>query len=364
MECVSTMTSLPVREKPLLDRFRRPMTSLRISVTDRCNLRCRYCMPEDEYAWVERKELLTFEEIAALTEAFTSLGVRRVRLTGGEPLLRHDLARLIRMLARTPLVEDLALTTNGILLARSVEALRDAGLKRVTISLDSLDPIRFRAIARSNAHAAVIEGIEAAVRGRFESVKINAVVMRGINDDEIEALLEFGCERNVEVRFIEYMDVGGATRWTMDQVVTRDEILSRIERRFGPVVPVIPARESDRRQDGRSKAPADRFALQDGTVFGVISSTSQPFCGSCDRSRLTPDGVWLLCLYASSGIDLKSPLRDGAPTEAIARMIEQAWTARSDRGAEDRKALAARGILFRAEELRKNPRLEMHTRGG
>lgn len=337
------------------------MRSLRISVTDRCNLRCRYCMPEDEYAWVQRQEILTFEEIAALVEIFTSLGVQRLRLTGGEPLLRHDLGRLVKMLAQNALAEDLALTTNGILLARMAAPLRNAGLKRVTVSLDSLDPERFRSLTRSSAHRAVLEGIDEALRCGFESVKINTVVMRGVNDDEIPALVEFGCEKGIEVRFIEYMDVGGATRWSMDAVVTRAEILASIERRFGAVTPADPPAEG---AGGLAKAPADRFVLPDGSAFGVISSTSQPFCGSCDRSRITPDGLWLTCLYAAGGLDLKTPLRNGAPHEEIARIVREAWGARSDRGAEERKALADRGILFGAEELRKNPRLEMHTRGG
>lgn len=353
------MPSPAFEAKPLLDRFHRPLRSLRISVTDRCNLRCRYCMPEDEYAWVERKEILTFEEIAALVEIFTSLGVRRLRLTGGEPLLRHDLVRLVGMLAQIALVEDLALTTNGILLARSAGPLREAGLKRVTVSLDSLDPERFRSLTRSGAHRAVLAGIDEAQRCGFESVKINTVVMRGVNDDEIPALVDFGRGKGIEVRFIEYMDVGGATRWSMDDVVTRAEILATIERCFGPVTPADPPADG-----ALAKAPADRYALPDGTTFGVISSTSQPFCGSCDRSRITPDGLWLTCLYASGGLDLKAPLRNGTPHEKIAGIVREAWSSRADRGAEERKALADRGILFGAEELRKNPRLEMHTRGG
>lgn len=361
MELVPTMPNPVCETKPLLDRFHRPMRSLRISVTDRCNLRCRYCMPEDEYAWVERREILTFEEIAALVEIFTSLGVRRLRLTGGEPLLRHDLGRLVRMLAQNALVEDLALTTNGILLARSAAALRDAGLKRVTVSLDSLDPQRFRSLTRSGAHRAVLEGIDEAQRCGFESVKINTVVMRGVNDDEIPALVDFGREKGIEVRFIEYMDVGGATRWSMDQVVTRADILATLERCFGPATPVNPPIDG---ANGLAKAPADRYVLPDGTSFGVISSTSQPFCGSCDRSRITPDGLWLTCLYAAGGLDLKTPLRNGEPHQEIARTVREAWGARTDRGAEERKAIAGRGILFGAEELRKNPRLEMHTRGG
>ncbi|MDE3181208.1 MAG: GTP 3',8-cyclase MoaA [Acidobacteriota bacterium] len=346
----------------VLDTFERPMRSLRVSVTDRCNLRCLYCMPEDDYVWVEREEILTFEEIVAAAEIFTSLGVRRLRITGGEPLLRHNLAVLIEKLAQNPRLEDIALTTNGIMLGRMARPLRDAGLNRVTVSLDTLDPGRFRSLTKSGAHSAVIEGIREALKSGFECVKINAVLMRGFNDDEIPALLEFSRHEGAEIRFIEYMDVGGATRWSMNGVVTRDEILAIIERRFGQATPVHDA--ADRRAGGVAKAPADRFRLADGTVFGIISSTSLPFCGSCDRSRLTPDGVWLLCLYARDGINLKALLRGGTPAGEIAQTIEKTWKLRSDRGAEERKLAPNRGALFQAEELRKDLHLEMHTRGG
>lgn len=341
------------------------MRSLRISVTDRCNLRCHYCMPEDEYAWVEREEILTFEEISTITKIFTALGVRRLRLTGGEPLLRHNLPRLVEMLAANPILEDLALTTNGVLLGRMAQPLRNAGLKRVTISLDTLRPDRFHALTRSTAHGAVLEGIDEALRCGFDSVKINTVAMRGVNDDEVAALLEFSRGKGAEIRFIEYMDVGGATRWSMEEVVTRAEILKIIEQNFGSVTPVGPvAQEANSNGGGRSKAPADRFKLADGTAFGIISSTSQPFCGTCDRSRLTPDGVWLLCLYALGGINLKALLRNGTMPADIAQIIETTWQRRNDRGAEERKLLPERGIFFRADELRRDLHLEMHTRGG
>lgn len=361
-------SSFPEHQNPVLDLLRRPMRSLRVSVTDRCNLRCRYCMPEDDYAWVDRRAILTFEEISDLTAIFTSLGVRRLRLTGGEPLLRHGLADLVRTLSENPLLDDLALTTNGILLGRMARALHDAGLQRVTISLDTLSPERFRALARSTAHAAVLEGIDEAVRCGFRGVKINTVVMRGVNDDEIPALIEFGREKGLEIRFIEYMDVGGATQWSMKDVVTRAEILRIIENQFGEVAPVVPAPaeilEAQSGRRGAAKAPADRFQLADGTIFGIISSTSQPFCRSCDRSRLTPDGVWLLCLYALNGLNLKALLRNGTPHTEIAQIIAAAWRDRADRGAEERKLEPERGAFFSAQELRKDPHLEMHTRGG
>src|SRR2546422_890919 len=201
------------------DRFGRPLRSLRISVTDRCNMRCRYCMPEDEYVWLPRESILTFEEIERLVRVFSGLGVDKVRLTGGEPLLRHELATLVAMLDRVPGLKDLALTTNGLLLAREAEALRRAGLARVTVSLDTLRPARMREFAKSTRHDDVVAGIQAARQVGFRHLKLNTVVVRGFNDDELADLIEFGRSHDAEVRFIEYMDVGGATRWTTDQVV-------------------------------------------------------------------------------------------------------------------------------------------------
>ena len=198
---------------PVLDTFARPLRTLRVSVTDRCNLRCEYCMPQEDYVWLEREELLSFEEIATLARLFSSVGVNKIRLTGGEPLLRRDLDRLIAMLVANSDVRDLALTTNGVKLAQQAKALRDAGLRRITVSLDTLRPDRFTALTRRAGHARVIEGIAAAAGAGFESVKINAVVMRDFNDDELIDLIEFGSGYNAEVRFIEYMDVGGATQW-------------------------------------------------------------------------------------------------------------------------------------------------------
>jgi GTP 3',8-cyclase len=344
------------------DALDRPMRSLRISVTDRCNLRCQYCMPEDEYVWVEREQILSFEEIATLTRIFAGLGVERIRLTGGEPLLRHNLTRLVRMLSNEPEIRDLALTTNGVLLARQARALKEAGLRRITISLDTLRPDRFRALTRSSTHSEVLAGIAAAQEAGFRTIKINAVIMRGVNEDEIPDLIEFGREMEAEVRFIEYMDVGGATRWSMGKVVAREEILNQVKRYFGPVRSVED--DSARDDSDRSKAPAQRFLLQDGTTFGIIASTSQPFCRTCDRSRLTTDGMWLLCLYTEHGIDLKALLRGGAPREEILEVVRSAWAARNDRGAEQRKQLSSRGILVPVEQLRQNPHREMHTRGG
>jgi cyclic pyranopterin phosphate synthase len=337
-----------------LDQLRRPLRNLRLSVTDRCNLRCSYCMPEEEYVWLPRRDLLTFEELERLVEAFTRVGVHKLRLTGGEPLLRQELPELVRRLRRNERLEEVAMTTNGVLLAEHAEALRDAGLGRVTVSLDSLDPGRFERLTRRRNHAAVLEGIESVRAAGFLRTKIDTVVVRGVNDDELPDLIDYGRRVGAEVRFIEYMDVGGATRWSMDQVVSREEMLARIEERHGPA----------RRRGERNSAPADRFVLADGTVFGIISSTTDPFCSACDRSRLTADGTWYTCLYATRGRDLRAPLRAGASLEQLCRLLEGGWSARSDRGAEERLAAAGRGALVPAEELRRDPRLEMHTRGG
>lgn len=342
------------QERSLTDQLGRPLRSLRVSVTDRCNLRCNYCMPQEEYVWLPRQELLTFEEIARLVEVFTSHGVEDVRLTGGEPLLRRDLPQLVRILARNPRIRDLALTTNGVLLAEQGEALRDAGLHRVTISLDTLHPDRFAKLTGRNTHAQVLEGIAAARSLGLPRLKLDTVVMRGVNDDELADLIEYGRSVEAEVRFIEYMDVGGATDWSLDKVFTRVEMLERLGRRYGAIAPL----------NENSSAPAERFRLPDGTIFGIIASTTTPFCRSCDRSRLTADGLWYLCLYAQAGIDLRQMLRVGALAEEIAARIAAVWRARADRGAEIRAATGQRGVLVGIDQLRQDPHLEMHTRGG
>jgi cyclic pyranopterin phosphate synthase len=338
----------------LLDTLARPLRNLRISVTDRCNMRCRYCMPEADYVWLPRESILSFEEVDRLAGIFAGLGVRKIRLTGGEPLLRHNLSSLVSRLRRHRELEDLALTTNGILLARSAAELKAAGLRRVTVSLDTLRPERMVAFARSARHPDVLQGIAAAVEAGFASVKLNTVVIRGYNEDEVLDLLAFARERRIEPRFIEYMDVGGATQWDRDQVVSQREILDLIARAHGPVTPL---REHE-------WAPAERFRLADGTVFGVIASTTAPFCRTCDRARLTADGTFLLCLYGERGLDLRALLRGGATDTEIAERLADTWRTRSDRGAEERAGLADRGVLYRIESLRAEPRREMHTRGG
>ena len=339
---------------PLLDRFSRPLRSLRLSVTDRCNLRCQYCMPEQDYVWLPRENLLTFEEIGGIVDAFTPLGVDRVRLTGGEPLLRRDLPVLIESLAARPAIADLALTTNGVLLRAQAQALRAAGLHRITVSLDTLDRERFRGLTRTDDLAKVLDGIGAAAAAGFTALKLDTVVIRGVNDDELVPLLEYAKGLGAELRFIEYMDVGGATQWTTNAVVARREILGRIEAHYGPVLTL----------DEQSSAPADRFLLPDGTTFGIISSTTEPFCASCDRSRLTADGVWLLCLYAATGTDLRRPLRAGASREDLQRLIEAVWSVRADRGAEERLGMDRQTTLVPIRSLKRDAHLEMHTRGG
>jgi cyclic pyranopterin phosphate synthase len=337
----------------LTDLLGRPLRNLRLSVTDRCNLRCSYCMPEADYVWLPREDILHHEELSALVDVFAGLGVDRVRLTGGEPLLRKSLSQLIGMLASKPAIRDLALTTNGVLLTDQARALREAGLHRVTVSLDTLRPDRFQALTRFDALSQVLAGIEEASR-LFSGVKLDAVIIRGTNDDELIPLLEYGRRVGAEVRFIEYMDVGGATQWTPERVLSRREMLSVLEDRYGTIEPIV--------ED--TSAPADRYRLADGTVFGIISSTTDPFCATCDRSRLTADGMWYRCLYATTGTDLRTPLRAGASQDDLRLLIGEKWAARADRGAQERLAVRHRSSLVPASSLKKDPHLEMHTRGG
>ncbi len=336
------------------DLLGRPLRNLRISVTDRCNLRCAYCMPEADYAWLPRRDILDFEEIGRLVDAFTGLGVDRVRLTGGEPLVRRDLPRFVSILAAKIALRDIALTTNGVLLAGQAAELKAAGLHRVTVSLDTLDPARFRELTRFDELPRVLAGLDAAASAGFDSLKIDSVVIRGVNDDEIVALLERGRGWGAEVRFIEYMDVGGATHWSPEKVVSRAEILERLGARYGEIAPILE----------QSSAPAERFRLPDGTTFGIIASTTAPFCRACDRSRLTADGQWYLCLYAKRGLDLRAPLRAGASASELQEILASAWRSRDDRGAEERLALVSRTPLLPRAELARDPHLEMHTRGG
>ena len=312
-------------------------------------------MPEADYIWLPRQDLLSFEETARAVGIFTGLGVEKVRLTGGEPLLRRDLPDLVRLLSRVSRLSEIALTTNGLLLEPQAKDLKDAGLSRITLSLDTLRPERFREISRRDGLPDVLAGIEAARAAGFSQLKLDSVIMRGVNDDEILDLLDFGKTVGAEVRFIEYMDVGGATRWSQERVFSKREMLARIEDRAGASATPI---------DLESWAPARRFRLPDGTTFGIIASTTEPFCRTCDRSRLTADGVFYTCLYAQKGLDLRAKLRSGASGEELEALLTSSWRARADRGAEIRLELAEREALVEVDRLRKDPHLEMHTRGG
>lgn len=346
-----------VLPEPAKDVWGRPLRSLRISVTDRCNLRCQYCMPEENYVWLPRETLLTFKEIVFLTDLFSEQGVDRVRITGGEPLLRKDLASLIGMLQKNTRIQDIAMTTNGVLLSEHAQNLFDAGLHRITVSLDTLKPERFKALTRRDTLDQVFEGIESVGRVGFHGLKLDTVAMKGYNDDELIPLIEYGKQVNGEVRFIEYMDVGGANDWSADKVLSRKEILVILSRYYGKIEPVHEI----------SSAPAQRFCLPDGTIFGIIPSTTMPFCSTCDRSRLTADGMWYLCLYAKTGLDLRKSIRARRSREDLVSMLQSVWETRRDRGAEERKELetsTGRGRFIDIEQLRQDPHLEMHARGG
>jgi GTP 3',8-cyclase len=313
------------------DRLARPLRDLRISVTDRCNFRCTYCMPREvfgpDYQFLDRAELLTYEEIAQLVRVFARLGVTKVRLTGGEPLLRRQLERLVAMLAEVDGITDLAMTTNGSLLRAKAPTLRAAGLRRVTVSLDSLDPARFAAISDTQVPVSkVLDGIEAAEEAGLGPVKINAVVKRGVNDgDDIVELARYGREHGHTVRFIEYMDVGTTNGWRMDDVVPAREIVDRIGAVW-PVEPVDPAYTGE---------VADRYRYVDGAgEVGAIASVTQPFCRTCTRSRLSAQGELYTCLFASKGHDLRALVRDGASDDEVEAALRGIWGRRTDRYSE------------------------------
>jgi cyclic pyranopterin phosphate synthase len=315
-------------------------------------------MPEDEYEWLPHESILRLEETARLVRVFAGLGVNKVRFTGGEPLVRRNLVELIKLVSREQRVTDIALTTNGVLLDRHVESLKTAGLGRVTVSLDTLKPDRYQRFTRSRRFGDVLAGIDSLRPAGFEGSKLNAVVIRGFNDDELPDLLEFSKAKGIELRFIEYMDVGGATKWSMADVVSRDEIVRLLESRFGAVEELQPETENALR------APATRFVLRDGTEFGIVASTTRPFCRHCDRGRLTADGMWFTCLYATEGIDLKSELRSSDDNERVAKLIADAWSERRDRGAEERLLTPNRGAFRRSVSGCPGTHHEMHARGG
>jgi GTP 3',8-cyclase len=337
-----------------VDLLGRPLRDLRLSVTDRCNLRCNYCMPEKNYIWLPRGDILTFNEMRRLVEVFVSLGVSKVRITGGEPLLRRTCLSSFVSSRPTDRVRDLAMTTNGVLLAPQAHALREAGLRRVTVSLDTLRADRFESLSQRTSHVQVLEGIRATIEAGFRHTKIDTVVIRGVNDDELADLLEFGTTVAAEVWFIEYMDVGGATGWHPNLVVSRDEMVRMLSARYGEI----------KAFERRDSALASRYALRDGRTFGIVSSTTRPFCASCDRSRVTADRIWYRCLYAQRGTDLRSPMRGGAGDEELRQILAAAWRARRDQGAVDRLALRRERSAVRVTLLRRDPHLEMHTRGG
>nr|WP_220185892.1 GTP 3',8-cyclase MoaA [Paenactinomyces guangxiensis] len=315
----------------MTDALGRPLHDLRISVTDRCNFRCRYCMPEEmygpDYPFLPREKLLTFEEITRLVRIFSSLGVTKIRITGGEPLLRKDLPQLIRMIASIPSVKDIALTTNGVLLKKQATLLKKAGLERINVSLDTLNNDLFtRLNSRKYRVEQVLEGIEAAARAGLR-VKINMVVMKGVNDGEIVSIARHFRGSGHILRFIEFMDVGNSNGWNLKQVISMEEIVSRIHHEM-PVEPMKPNYFGE---------VASRFRYQGSDEeFGVISSITAPFCSSCTRARLSSDGYLYTCLFASTGTNLVDPLRSGASDESIKQLIEEIWQQRTDRYSEDR----------------------------
>jgi len=337
----------------VLDRLGRPLRDLRISVTDRCNFRCVYCMPAEvfgrDYAFLPRPMLLTFEEIARLARIFVELGVVKLRITGGEPLVRRDLPVLVELLAalRTPdgRAPDLTLTTNGSALAKLAEPLAAAGLRRITVSLDSLDDATFRRMNGVEFPVRrVLDGIAAAKAAGLAPIKVNMVVRRGLNEDSIVPMARWAREAGVILRYIEYMDVGASNGWRLDDVVTAAEIVERV----GSVFPLEPVERAYRGE------VASRWRYRDGGgEIGVIASVSQPFCGDCTRARLSADGQLFTCLFAARGHDLRAVLRSGGNDEAIRRFIVETWTGRRDRYSEERTEATAR-----------RPKVEMFAIGG
>jgi cyclic pyranopterin phosphate synthase len=334
---IQTITT-PASAQPR-DMLARPLRDLRISVIDRCNFRCPYCMPEDQYAhdyeFLGKDQRLRFEEIERIVAAFVALGVRKLRLTGGEPLLRRDLPRLIERVAKIPGVEDIAMTTNGVLLPKFAQALRDAGLHRLTVSLDTLDAETFRRLSGGRGEVGeVLSGIDAAERAGFAAIKLNCVVMRGVNDAHALDLVERFRGTGHTVRFIEYMDVGTVNGWRGDAVVPSAELIARIGVRW-PIEPMQPNYPGE---------VAERYRFCDGAgEIGFISSVSQPFCGGCSRARLSADGKLYTCLFARTGYDLREPLRAGANDEELAALISKRWVQRMDRYSEQRAELREHG---------------------
>ena len=335
----------------LKDSLGRPLNDLRVSVTDRCNFRCDYCMPLEKYEWISRREVLTFEEITRLSELFVSLGVREIRVTGGEPLLRHKLSELMTRLGRIDGLNDLSLTTNASLLHACVAELVRAGLQRINVSLDTIDPRKFRAMTKRDDLASVLRGLQAAKNVGISPIKINSVVQRGVNDDDILTMTEFARQNGFWLRFIEYMDVGNANRWVSKKMVSKNEILERIKSMY-------PLEEIGR---GDACAPAVNYSFRDGGgTIGVIASVTEPFCEGCTRARLTADGRLVLCLFSDQSIDLKTLLRGEASDVDIAGVICDAWRRRRDRYSEERLEAMNSGE-YRSDSRRK---IEMISIGG
>jgi cyclic pyranopterin phosphate synthase len=335
----------------LLDAHKRPIKDLRISVTDRCNFRCTYCMPLDEYEWIDKKEILTFEEIARLARLFVQCGVEKIRLTGGEPLVRQDLPRLIEKLSALDGLADLCLTTNAALLAEKIDSLKNAGLRRVNISIDTLDAEKFRRMTKRGDLSKVLEGIFAAKKAGLAPIKLNAVVERGVNDDDILPLVDFSRQHGFAMRFIEYMDVGNANNWTSAKLVSKKEILEKIAAHY-------PLKEVGREH---GSAPSVDYEFVDGRGdIGVIASVTEPFCSSCTRVRLTADGKLVTCLFSEVGHDMKARLRNGASDAEIVDFISHIWRARTDRySAERLEALQASNY-----DPKSHRKIEMISLGG
>jgi len=297
----------------LIDSFGRVHTNLRISVTDRCNIRCFYCMPAENVQFMDRKDLLSFEEIERFVRISVPMGLTKIRLTGGEPLVRRDLHVLVKMLASIPQIHDIGVTTNGILLAEQAQDLWDAGLRRINVSLDALDPVKFKEITRRDGYEKVLEGIEAAQRVGFDPVKINAVSIRGMTEDEIVPLANFARRTGVEIRFIEFMPLDADNAWEREKVLFAHEIIEKLSREIAPLVPCP-------NQDPH--APATEFQFEDGVGrIGLIASVSQPFCMNCDRFRITADGKLRNCLFSLDEIDVRGMLRGDVEDAEIAAAI-------------------------------------------
>ncbi|MGB7951286.1 MAG: GTP 3',8-cyclase MoaA [Candidatus Binatia bacterium] len=335
----------------LVDSYKRQVKDLRISVTDRCNFRCTYCMPLDEYQWIDKREILTFEEITRLASLFVKLGVEKIRLTGGEPLVRQNLDRLVGKLSGIEGLKDLCLTTNGALLAEKVEGLKQAGLRRLNVSLDSLDRDKFRRMTKRGDLDKVLEGIFAAKRHALNPIKLNAVIERGVNDEDILPLVEFSREHGFAMRFIEYMDVGNANNWTSEKLVSKKEIIAKIHSRY-------PLKEIGRAQ---GSAPSVDYEFVDGRGdIGVIASVTEPFCSSCTRARITADGKIVTCLFSEVGHDVKQLLRSGASDEAILELLGAIWLKRADRYSLER----LEAIRTATYDPKSHKKIEMISLGG